>query len=103
MSLTLQLRMREANINQLMENMKSNQLLQLYYIIIFNDCLGLQTEMLHLHDLIKDSDSQVYPKFKKISTHQDSSTNDGVIQHKLPSDDKQSLSQSGSMLNYLMV
>ena len=65
--------------------------------------LGLHTDILQLHVLIKDGDSPLYPKFKKISTHQDSSTDDKVIQHKLPSDDKQSLSQSESMLNYLMV
>ena len=46
--------------------------------------LGLQTEMLQLHDMImiKDSNSQIYPKFKKISTHQDS-TDDRVTQRKL--------------------
>ena len=53
--------------------------------------------MLQLHDLIRDSDSQLY------LTHQDSLTDDGVTQHKLPSDDKHSLSQSESMLNLLMV
>ena len=65
--------------------------------------LGLQTEILQLNDLIKDSDSQLYPKFKNISTHQDLSTDNNVTQHKLPLDDKYSLSQSESMLNYLMV
>ena len=55
--------------------------------------------MLHLHDMIKDSDSQLYPKFKKISTHQDSSTDDRVTQHKLRSEDKHSLSQFESLLN----
>ena len=61
--------------------------------------LGLQTEMLQLNDLIKDSHSRLHPKFEKISTHQDSSTDNNVTQHKLPSDDKQSLSQFESMLN----
>ena len=61
--------------------------------------LGLHTDILQLHVPIKDNDSQLYPKSKKISTHQDSSTDNSVPQQKVPSYDKHSLSQTESMLN----
>ena len=69
-------------------------------------CLGLQTKIVQLHQLIQDSDSSLNGRYKKISeelAEQGSSTEDRLTQHKLPLDPKQSPSQSESMLNLLIV
>ena len=79
MLLTLQLTEREEKISQLLENIKGNPLLDilLYQII----CLALQSQVVQLHDQIKNDDPQLTQKSEEaLAIQQELSSDDKVTQ-----------------------
>ena len=80
-SLTLQLMKREEKINQLMENIKGKQLLDILLFQIIS--LVLQSQMVHLRNQIKSDDPQLGQMFREIL----------ASQQQQPSDDKLTLEE----------
>ena len=82
--LTLQLKEREEKISQLMENMKSKQLLDilLYHII----CLVLQSEVIQLRDQISSHDPQLSQKFEEVLASKQELLSDDKLTQEEPDD-----------------